>query len=150
MNLQDSQNCKNMIVIMNWLEKKVIADELQQINLKSVMKWFLQHYYSHHFLSHVIVSDKDTQFVSMYWARVCSLLQIKRQLLTAYFLETDDFTECMNQELENFFQEYVNYTQDDWKQWLEIAVSTLCEWDFLVMSTSFFFITHEWSSSKIQ
>jgi len=36
--LSKSQGCKNMIVIINQLKKKVIADGLQQIDIKSVVK----------------------------------------------------------------------------------------------------------------
>jgi len=48
-------------------------------------------------------------------------LGTKRQLLTAYYLQTDGQTERINQEIGTFLQHYVNYQQDDWTNWLAAA-----------------------------
>ena len=41
-----------------------------------------------------------------------------RQLLMAYYPQTDEQTERINQEVETFLQHYVNYQQDNWMEWL--------------------------------
>ena len=46
---------------------------------------------------------------------------MKRQLSTAYHLQTDGQTERINQEIGMFLQHYVNYQQDDWMNWLATA-----------------------------
>ena len=48
-------------------------------------------------------------------------LGTKRQLSTAYYLQTDGQTERINQEIRTFLQHYVNYQQDDWTNWLAAA-----------------------------
>ena len=48
-------------------------------------------------------------------------LGTKRQLSTAYHLQTDGQTERINQEIGMFLQYYMNYQQDDWTNWLATA-----------------------------
>jgi len=52
---------------------------------------------------------------------LCKALEIKRAMLTAYHLQTDDQTERINQEVEVFLRHYINYRQDDWTKWLATA-----------------------------
>jgi len=47
----------------------------------------------------------------------------KRQLSTAYHLQTDKQIKRINQEIGIFIQHYVNYQQDDWTEWLAAAES---------------------------
>jgi len=49
------------------------------------------------------------------------VLGTKRQLSTAYHLQTDGQTERINQEIGTFLRYYVNYQQDDWTNWLATA-----------------------------
>ena len=42
------------------------------------------------------------------------VLGTKRQLLTAYYPQTDGQTERINQEIGMFLRHYVNYQQDNW------------------------------------
>ena len=49
------------------------------------------------------------------------VLETKRKLSTAYYLQTDEQTERINQEIGTFLRHYVNYKQDDWMEWLAMA-----------------------------
>ena len=49
------------------------------------------------------------------------VLETKRQLSTAYYLQTDSQIERINQEIGIFLQHYVNYQQDNWTDWLAAA-----------------------------
>ena len=55
-----------MVVITDRLGKGVVANSLENINTKLVIRWFLQHYYPHHFLLRAIISDRGTQFTSTF------------------------------------------------------------------------------------
>ena len=55
-----SKGCTNMVMITDRLGKGVVADSLESINTKLVAKWFLYHYYPHHFLLRAIVLDRGT------------------------------------------------------------------------------------------
>ena len=48
-------------------------------------------------------------------------LKLQSSYLQLIISETDGQTERQNQELERYFQSYVNYLQDDWVQWLSLA-----------------------------
>ena len=67
-----------MVIITDRLGKGVVANGLESINTKLVVKWFLCHYYPHHFLLRAIVSDRGTQFTSAFWKQVCDTLRIRR------------------------------------------------------------------------
>ena len=55
-----------MVIIMDRLGKGVVTNSLESINTKLVVKWFLCHYYLHHFLLRAIVLDRGTQFTSAF------------------------------------------------------------------------------------
>ena len=46
------------------------------------------------------------------------VLEMTRQLSTAYHPQTDGQTEQINQEIGIFLQHYVNYQQNNWMNWL--------------------------------
>ena len=48
-------------------------------------------------------------------------LRIEVAASTAYHLQTDSQTECVNQEVEQFLCLFVNQRQDDWYDWISIA-----------------------------
>ncbi len=48
-------------------------------------------------------------------------LEMKKQLLMAYYLQTDGQMERINQEIGMFLRHYVNYQQDNWTDWLAIV-----------------------------
>ena len=84
-------------------------------------RMFIQFVIWTHGLPSSIVSDCSTQFTSNFWKALCQQLGIIVKLSTAHHLKTDGQTERQNQELERYFQSYVNYLQDDWVQWLPLA-----------------------------
>ncbi len=49
-----------------------------------------------------IVTDRGTQFTSKFWTALCYHLRIKRQLSTAYHLQTDGQTKRQNRTLEQY------------------------------------------------
>ena len=49
-----------MVIFIDRLGKGIVTNSLESINAKLVTKWFLCHYYPHHFLLRAIVSDRGT------------------------------------------------------------------------------------------
>src|SRR5712692_3120362 len=64
---------------------------------------YLNHVWKHFSLPHKIISDQGTQFTAHFTCALCHLLDINQNLSTAYHPQTDDQTEHLNQELEQFF-----------------------------------------------
>ena len=82
---------------------------------------FFQHVFRLHGLPDDIVSDRGSQFTSLFWQRLCQLLKVKSNMSTAFHPQTDGQTERMNQSVEQFLRLYVNHQQDDWSDWLFLA-----------------------------
>jgi hypothetical protein len=74
-----------------------------------------------HGLSSTIVSDRDSQFVSLVWKTVCKALKINIKLSTAFHSETNDQSEIANQKMKRYLRVYCNYQQDDWSKWLSMT-----------------------------
>ena len=49
------------------------------------------------------------------------MLGIKTKLLMAFHLQTDEQTERMNQELEQYLRMFINHHQEQWPEWLGTA-----------------------------
>jgi hypothetical protein len=60
--LPESEGCTNMVIVIDRLSKRVVADGLDNLEAETVAKWFIRRYYLHYFLLFVIVSDRGTQF----------------------------------------------------------------------------------------
>jgi len=67
-----------------------------------------------HRIPRKILSDRGPQFASKFMEELMRALGTKRQLSTAYHLQTDGQMERINQEIGTFLRHYVNYQQDDW------------------------------------
>ena len=74
-----------------------------------------------HGLPEEVISDRGPQFVLNFMCGLSKILRIKVAASTAYHPQTDDQTECVNQEVEQFLRLFVNQRQDDWYDWLLIA-----------------------------
>lgn len=115
------QYCRNIMVVTDRLSKQRHFIGCGSIEAKFTARLFLHHIWKHHGLPKTIVSDRGTQFTSRLWQRLCQRLGISTKLSTAYHPETDGQSENSNQILEQYLRAYVNYTQDDWVNWLPLA-----------------------------
>jgi len=68
-----------------------------------------------------IIHDHNTRFTSQYNKDLLELLGSEQNLSTAYHPQTDRQSERMNQTVEQYLRIFINYHQDDWKEWLALA-----------------------------
>ena len=68
-----------------------------------------------------VLSDRGPQFVSEFTRELYKLLGITQNLSTAAHPQTDSQTERVNQEIEQYFQIFINAQMNDWVSWLPIA-----------------------------
>ena len=87
-----------------------------EITTSHLVQMFIQFVVCTHGLPRSIVSDREGQFVSLFWKALCAHLDIMLRLSSEHYPETDSQTEQENQELEHYLRSYVNYLQDDWVQ----------------------------------
>ena len=95
------------------LAEKMTADETAWL--------FYTHVWSRHGLPSSVVSDRGTQFTSLFMKQLNRRLQIQSKLSTAFHPQTDGQSENTNQVMETYLRAYVNHLQDDWATWLPAA-----------------------------
>jgi hypothetical protein len=103
---------------------------------------FISQYYSLHGLPSAIVSDRGPQFIGRVWKTVCKLLRIERRISTAFHPQTDGATERKNTEIEVLLRQWVNYEQNDWKDWLPVVQLALNGRDSTTTGVSPFLLSH--------
>ena len=81
---------------------------------KEVADTFHQEVWRLHALPSEIILDMEAKFSGEFWESLCKSLEIKRQMPTAYYPQTDGQTERTKQVLEGYLRNYVNYDQNDW------------------------------------
>ncbi|POM80943.1 LOW QUALITY PROTEIN: Retrotransposon nucleocapsid protein [Phytophthora palmivora] len=82
----------------------------------------------HHGLPKVIISDRDSKFLSDFWKSLMKLVGVKLSMTTAHIAHADGQTERQNVVLEDALRCMVSYHGDDWVKHLgtiEYAHSTL-------------------------
>jgi len=107
-------DCKHLLVIIEWLKKEVIIESIENIDVKTVIWVFFKKVYHHHKLSSKIVSDWEKAFINKFWKQVCQILEIIWWLLTTYHSEINNSIKYINQIIEAYFWMFVNYMQDNW------------------------------------
>ena len=70
---------------------------------------FLQEVIRHHGIPSEIVSDRDTQFTSKFWATIAKMMGIERNLSSSHHPQTDGQTERTNRTLEDLLRNYIQY-----------------------------------------
>ncbi len=95
--------------------------EKEETSVEETARLLINQVWKLHELSSTIVSDRDSQFVSLVWKAICQRLKIDVKLSTAFHSETDDQSEIANQEMKRYLRSYCNYQQNDWFEWLFIA-----------------------------
>src|SRR5260370_14891590 len=68
-----------------------------------------------------IVSDRDPQFTSKFWASLFERYGTQLKHSTAYHPQTDGQTERTNRTLQEILRSYLSPTQTDWDNWLPSA-----------------------------
>lgn len=120
--LPASSGFDSILVIVDRLTKMAyFVPTVKEATAEDVAALFFKHVVAQHGIPDDIVSDRDTRFVSKFWSRLLQLLDIRRNMSTAYHPRTDGQTERVNQSLEQYLRAYCNYQQNDWEKLLPLA-----------------------------
>ena len=74
-----------------------------------------------HRLLESIISDRGLQFAAGLMKKLNGMLGIKSKLSTAFHPQTDEQTERVNQELEQYLRMFIDHRQEQWPEWLGTA-----------------------------
>jgi len=91
------------------------------VTVEGAARLFLHQVWKLHGLPKCVVSDRRPQFVARFTKELYHLLGIKLASSTAWHPQTNRQTECVNQELDQYLQLFVNERQDDWYDLLPMA-----------------------------
>ena len=75
----------------------------------------------YHGLPDSIISNRDSVFTWKFWSLLYYFLGIQQRLSTAFYPQTDGYTERQNSTIEAYFRAFVNYEQNNWARLLPIA-----------------------------
>jgi hypothetical protein len=90
----------------------------EETNAEEIARLLISHVWKLHELSSTIISNRESQFISLVWKAICRTLKINVKLSIAFHSETDDQSEIANQKMKRYLRSYCNYQQDDWFEWL--------------------------------
>ena len=113
--LLKSNGMDTIVVIINQFTKMIhLKITMMNISSKGIAKIYQDDIWKIHGISRKVLSDRGPQFASKFIEELTKVLETKRQLLMAYYPQTDSQTERINQEIGTFLQHYMNYQQDNW------------------------------------
>ncbi len=121
-NLSDSSEYNVILMIIYKLLKErhyiscIIDDE--DITVKKTAEMLIQWVYWTYDLSSFIVSDWDSQFISILWKFLCKWLSIFLQLFIIYHFQINDQSKQVNQNIKQYLWFFCSYMQNDWFKWL--------------------------------
>ena len=80
--------------------------------------------FTKHRLLESIVSDHGSLFTSHFWKALMKLMGIQVKMLTSFHPQTNRATERVNQTLKQYIRSFINFTQDDWADYIPLAEYT--------------------------
>ena len=109
---------EHIMIVVNKLFKKKRFMTLNSFNVNIVIQTFVKWVWKEENYSMMIVFDKDTQFISHFWRRLCERIDTTFKLSIAWHSKTNDQTKNANENLKAYFRAYVSYNQNEWVNYL--------------------------------
>jgi hypothetical protein len=112
---------RHVLIVVDRLTKQRIFEPLQTKEVNELVEVMHRRVFCEYGLPRSIVSDRGSAFTSYFWSRYCTRYGVKIKLSTAHHPETDGQSESAVKGLKNYLRSYINFTQDDWAQFLPDA-----------------------------
>ena len=93
----------------------------KKTSAEEVAKLFQNNVWKLHSFPESIITDRGAQFAAGMIKELNQMLGIDTKLATAYYLQTDDQIERMNQDLEQYLRMFINHRQKQQPDWLVTA-----------------------------
>ena len=113
---------KHLLVVMDHFTKWCEAFPTRDQKAHTVAQILVSKLFSRFGPPHVIHSDQGRNFESHLMQEVCQLMGIHKSRTTAYHPQCDGLVERQNRTLQDILSAYVSDHQDDWDQWVHLAV----------------------------
>src|SRR5580698_1439513 len=152
--LPECQGYNAILTIVDWSTK---ATKFEPTHLELTSEGFAKilrdRVVRDHGLPRRIIHDRDTRFMSKYMTDLFRLLGTKQNPSTAYHPQTDGQTERMNQTLEQYLRIFIEFRQDDWKEWLSLAEFSYNDSKHAATQQTPFFLNygqHPWKGDDVR
>ena len=107
--LPQSHGYDTLLVVVDHLSKRAhVVPTTSDVTSLGVTRLFHDNVWKLHGLPKEVISNRGTQFVSKFMRGLSQVLGIKVAASTAYHLQTDGQTKCVNQEVKQFLQLFIN------------------------------------------
>ncbi len=118
----------------------------KDITVEKTAEMLIQWVYWTHDLSSFIVSDRDSQLISILWKFLCKRLSIFLWLFIIYHFQIDDQSEWVDQNIKRYLWFFCSYMQNDWFKWLLMIEFVDNNALFSVIFLIFFFMNKNFHS----
>ena len=112
---------QHVIVVVCRLTKMRHFIPVEGLSAEELADVFVNRIYCLHGTPDNVVSDRGTQFISMFWRHLSDRLGVTLKHSSSFHAETDGQTERFNAMLEQYLRAYMSFAQDDWVDWLPLA-----------------------------
>ena len=117
-----AQGYDSILVVVDRLTKMVhFIPTMEKTLAKRLAQLFRDNVQKLHRLLENIISDWGLQFAVGIMQELNKMLGIKSKLSMAFHPQTDEQTERVNQELEQYLRMFINHRQEQQPEWLETA-----------------------------
>ena len=138
----------SILIIVDWLTKEVRFLPYKKVSDAEELTYtFLRNVTALQRLSDEIILNRDKLFTLRFWTVLTRQLGLSHKLSTVYHSQTDEQTEWMNQVIEQYLREYVNYQQTNWVPLLSLAQLTYNTSINVTTEQTPFFTNHEYNTS---
>src|SRR5579883_2709095 len=103
-----------MNYLTKWPEVRVIPDA----TAKSVANFLYKDIICRHSCSQELVSDNESAFISQVVEAILERHQVKHQLISLYYPQSNDLVERFNRTLCSSLAKYVQVMEEDWDKFL--------------------------------
>ena len=117
-----AQGYNSILVVVDQLTKMVyFIPTTGRMSAEGLVRLFRDNVQKLHSLPESIILDRELQFVAGLMKELNRILGIESKISTAFYPQTDEQTERVNQELEQYLKMFVDYRQEQWPDWLGIV-----------------------------
>jgi len=112
-----------MVVVDHGLSKGVILTPCNKTGLTAAttIRLYIDNVYSRFGLPDKMISDRGPQFDSAFWTEMCTALQIKHAMTTAFHPQTNGGTERVNREIQTYLSIFCINNPTSWVSALKKA-----------------------------
>jgi transposase InsO family protein len=112
-----------MVVVDHGLSKGMVVIPTQKFGLTAqrMAQLFIDHIFSRFRLPDNVMTDRGTQFDSQFFQEICSTLQIRSSMTTAFHPQANGGTEQVKCEIQLYLSIYCINAPETWSQTLEFT-----------------------------